>query len=175
VATKDDSFVKLFRSLEIAFQAGQFPSDGLTGIHDMGMRIGLWVSAFEVLCHPGYRVNKKVVHDFLANARLSPNLLQPRAMVSYAGDDYEVGVLGLIYEDLYAARNAFMHGNPVDGNRLHFRQDTDRPHLFGLAALVYNIALRTFTEPWFPSDEDDEREDAFFGLANIEKALASAL
>jgi hypothetical protein len=41
----------VFRSLEVAFQANRFPSDGLSSINDIGTRIGLWVSAFEVLFH----------------------------------------------------------------------------------------------------------------------------
>jgi hypothetical protein len=54
---------RLFRSLEVAFHAGLFPSDGLTTVNDAGSRVGLWVSAFEVLFHPGRRgrVDKETV------------------------------------------------------------------------------------------------------------------
>jgi hypothetical protein len=45
--------LRLFRALEVAFHAALFPADGLTSINDVGSRIALWVSAFEVLCHPG--------------------------------------------------------------------------------------------------------------------------
>ena len=65
--------------------------------------------------------------------------------------------------------------NPVKGQQLLFNQDANRPHLLWLAALAYNVALRTFTEPWFPSDGDDERHDFFLGLGDIENALAKAL
>lgn len=174
----NDAFLRLFRSLEVAFHAAQFPSDGLTSIHDAGTRIGLWVSAFEVLCHPGTnaRVNKRVVHDFLNKATLSNESLSAlKYDLRHKGQIYQVSQLGVIYEQLYEARNAFMHGNPVTGQQLFFNQDTNRPHLFALAALLYNVALRVFTEPWFPSDEDDERDDFFFGLGEIEKALSAAL
>lgn len=86
-----------------------------------------------------------------------------------------MSLLGVIYEQLYDARNAFMHGNPLAGQHLFFNQDKNRPHLFALAALLYNVALSIFTESWFPSDEDDERDDFFFGLGEIEKALSVAL
>jgi hypothetical protein len=56
---RERSLLPLFRSLEIAFQASRYPSDGFSSINDVGTRIGLWVSAFEVLFHPGIgSVNK---------------------------------------------------------------------------------------------------------------------
>ena len=42
-------------SLEVAFHAALFPADGLASINDVGTRIALWVSAFEVLWSSGWR------------------------------------------------------------------------------------------------------------------------
>ena len=58
---------RLFRSLEVAFHASLFPADGLTSISDIGTRLALWVSAFEVLCHPGGSVNKRHVQKVLSD------------------------------------------------------------------------------------------------------------
>ena len=43
----------LFRSLAVAFQAARTPSETLPSLYDVGTRAVLWVSAFEILVHPG--------------------------------------------------------------------------------------------------------------------------
>jgi hypothetical protein len=174
----DPTLLPLFRSLEIAFHAAQFPSDGLTSIHDAGVRVGLWVSAFEVLCHPQTgSVNKRVVHDFLNSIKLSEESMNAQIHeVKHKGTPYKVALLGLIYEDLYNARNSFMHGNPVTGQQLLYRQEAKRPHLLRLAPVVFNLALRASTKAKFALSETDEDDDFFFGaLGTIEKAVATAL
>ena len=178
IRPSNERLVSLFRSLEVAFHAARFPSDGLTGINDAGVRIGLWVSAFEVLCHPGSgrSVDKPTVQTFLTTAGKALSkfaLKRRRYRVTHRGRNYTVALMGLIYEDLYSARNAFMHGNPVEGRDLQFRRVPNRPSLFALAPLVYNVALRNFLNS--PIDEDDELEDAFMGLHDIEEALETAL
>jgi hypothetical protein len=96
--------------------------------------------------------------------------------VSYAKKPYTVALPGRIYEDLYAARNAFMHGNPVRSRELRFRQSPNRPSLLLLAPLLYNLVLRAALERVLPApvkliDVDEQ----FFGLGVIEKGLCAAL
>src|SRR5260221_3324315 len=43
----------LFRSLNMAFQAASIPAGIGTNMFDLGRSISLWVSAFEILSHPG--------------------------------------------------------------------------------------------------------------------------
>jgi hypothetical protein len=43
----------LFRSLNMANQAAQIPAGMDTTFYDVGRMIALWVSAFEILAHPG--------------------------------------------------------------------------------------------------------------------------
>jgi hypothetical protein len=63
---------RLFRSLEVAFHASAFPSDGLTTVNDAGTRLALWVSAFEILLRPKTGdVSRAVVQAALKNVSWS--------------------------------------------------------------------------------------------------------
>jgi hypothetical protein len=141
------AFRRLFRALEVAFHAGQYPGDGLTSINDIGTRIGLWVSAFEVLCHPHRGdVNKLSVIEVLNSAPLDANVAAARYAVNYRGQTYRVSLAADIYDDLYAARNSFMHGNPVTTRDLRYRRSGTRLQLAQLAPLVFNVALLSYLE-----------------------------
>ena len=107
-------FLRLFRALEVAFHASLFPADGLTSINDVGTRIALWVSAFEVLCHPGGGVNKRHVQKVISDAPYSEKALTSRRFtVSYGGNKFRATLPEALYDDLYRARNQFLHGMPV--------------------------------------------------------------
>ncbi len=43
----------LFRSLQLAFSACKMPTDNFSTFYDYGAKVGLWVSSFEILFHPG--------------------------------------------------------------------------------------------------------------------------
>ena len=111
----------LFRSMDVAFHAGLFPSDGLTGPSDAGLRLALWVSAFEVLFHAGW-VNKSTVQAALAGSPWDySKLTVSRYKLRVDRTKTRRGTLvEKIYEDLYNARNAFLHGNPVSARTLRF-------------------------------------------------------
>lgn len=56
----------LFRSLNMAQQAAQTPAGIDTTFYDVGRMIALWVSAFEILAHPGDgKSGLSVVYDLL--------------------------------------------------------------------------------------------------------------
>jgi hypothetical protein len=92
-----------------------------------------------------------------------------------------------IYDDLYNARNAFLHGNPVSARTLRFDRRGDRPSLVTLAPALYHGALLAFLQNKVPGGPDealpgnlsevdaarhymDRRE----GLSNVQNALAKA-
>ena len=117
---------RLFRSLEVAFHACLFPADGLTSMNDIGTRLALWVSAFEVLCHPGGSVNKRHVQKVLSDAPYSlKTLTVKRYMVSYQGNKLRATLPEALYDDLYWARNQFLHGMPVRPTMLRYRQSKE--------------------------------------------------
>jgi hypothetical protein len=171
----------IFRSLVVAFHAARFPSDGLSSINDAGTRVGLWVSALEILAHPGPggKADKQKVQALLGSVKLhDKSLKRRRHKVSYAKSSYTVALAGRIYEDLYTARNGFMHGNPVQRQHLHFRRSFKRPSLMLLAPLLYNLALRATLDRLMPQTTPQpliDVEEDFFGLGVIEKGLKAAL
>jgi hypothetical protein len=172
-------FLPIFRSLEVAFHAARFPSDGLSSINDGGTRIGLWVSALEILAHPGPggKADKEKVQALLGKAPItSKPIKRRRYRVSHAKKTYTVALPGRIYEDLYAARNAFMHGNLVEGRDLLLWKSSKRPSLMRLAPLLYNLALRATLDRLIPAPPVlIDPQDDFFGVGLIEKGLKTAL
>jgi hypothetical protein len=134
---------RLFRSLEVAFHASLFPADGLTSINDVGTRIALWVSALEILCHPGARsVNKRDVQEVLEAAPLDARELTARRYsISYKQARHRATLPAALYDDLYWARNQFLHGMPVRRTTLHYRQSRRYVQLVKIAPVLYNVAL----------------------------------
>ena len=47
----EDARRRLFRALQVAYQASATPIKNQATIHDLGVGIALWVSALEVLVH----------------------------------------------------------------------------------------------------------------------------
>jgi hypothetical protein len=139
---------RLFRSLEIAFHAGLFPGDGLTSINDQGTRLALWVSAFEALCHPGNRdVNKRDVQDMLRRAPFGRSgLTATRYTVRYRRQTFRATLPEAQYDDLYAARNRFLHGSPFTRHDLHYRRSTRYLPLIDIAPVLYSAALIGFLQ-----------------------------
>jgi hypothetical protein len=137
---------RLFRSLEVAFHASLFPADGLTSLNDVGTRLALWVSAFEVLCHPGTRsVTKRDVQRMLRTAPYEAmELTTTRYTVSYGGVRHRATLPEALYDDLYWARNQFLHGMPVGVTTLHYRHSRSYSQLIRVAPILYNAALLSF-------------------------------
>jgi hypothetical protein len=135
-------FLRLFRALEVAFHASLFPADGLTSMNDVGNRIASWVSAFEVLCHPGGSVNKRHVQNVISAAQYSEKALtSKRFTVSYGGSKFRATLPEALYDDLYWARNQFLHGMAVRGAMLHYRQSRKYTDLSDVAPVLFNAAL----------------------------------
>jgi hypothetical protein len=135
-------FLRLFRALEVAFHASLFPADGLTSMNDVGTRIAQWVNAFEVLCHPGGSVNKRHVQNVISTAPYSEKALtSKRFTVSYGGSKFRATLPEALYDDLYWARNQFLHGMPVRGAVLHYRQSSKYSDLIDVAPVLLNAAL----------------------------------
>ena len=170
-------WLRLFRSLEVGFQAGRFPSDGLSSINDIGTRIGLWVSACEVLLRSDTdNIDKWLVQQAIGAVELSnPRLTRKRFSIQHRGRSYKVALPARIYDDMYRARNLFLHGNPVEQLDLRLGRSTKRARLVDLALVVYNLALRAVLNAPMALDEDDESDDFFFGLGRLEEGLSNVI
>ena len=137
--------LRLFRALEVAFHASLFPADGLISMNDIGTRLALWVSAFEVLCHPGGSVNKRHVQKIISDAPYSSkDLTAMRYVVSHQGNRIRATLPEALYDDLYWARNQFLHGMPVRPAMLRYRQSKTYAPLANVAPVLFNAALVSY-------------------------------
>jgi hypothetical protein len=136
---------RLFRALEVAFHASLYPADGLTSINDIGTRLARWVSALEVLCHSGGSVSKRDVQKMIGDAPYhSKELMAKRYIVSHQRSRVRVTLPEALYDDLYWARNQFLHGMPVRRAMLHYRQSDMYAPLINIAAVLFNAALVSY-------------------------------
>ena len=114
-----DELSSIFRSLVVAFHAARFPSDGLSSINDAGTRVGLWVSALEILAHPGPgdKADKQKVQALLGRVKLHDKSLKRRR--------YKVSVR---QEHVHGCSTRSDLRRPVRGpERFHARQSSTRP------------------------------------------------
>ena len=178
----------LFRSLNMANQAAQLPAGSDTTFYDVGRSIALWVSAFEILAHPGTgKSNLWAVYDLFDGVEWQYRLSGFRRYKAYEAGRKGMGhrpVACWLYGEIYQARNDFLHGNPVAASRLTVK--AANRSLFQYTAPLYRMALTGFlplrwSEP-FPSTDDAEAlgkniaERIDFGSYQkaIEKALLTA-
>lgn len=140
----------LFRSLEVACQAMRVPAVGTQRptIHDLGVGIAMWVSAFEILSHPKVGdANLGTVLDLLSKADwIDAKLQSKRYKVKYRGKTHAINLVQKFYHELYRARNAFLHGNAVTQSKLFPMQKAGGPNLLNCAPLIFRAALLAFTQ-----------------------------
>jgi len=138
----------LFRSLEIACQAARMPAVGTREptIHDAGVSISLWVSAFEILKQRrDDQANLLTVMKLMKGAGWrDAKLKAQRYVVRYGGKRHQVNYACKLYADLYKARCDFLHGNPVTAGNMFPSRERKGPILLHCAPLVYRVALLEF-------------------------------
>jgi hypothetical protein len=106
----------LFRSLNMANEAGRIPALAAGVFYDAGRSLALWVSAYEILAHPGGtgQSNFGTVCALLESVKwLDPKL----AAATYAipGKQPQTKQLATwICKRVYDLRNDFLHGNDVE-------------------------------------------------------------
>jgi len=138
-------YSSLFRSFEIAFSASKMTLDNQSTVYDIGVKLGLWISAIETMFHPG---GDKEIHlheilfelnqfDFIDNKNSSY-----KSYFFSNKKKYEINLVAKIYLEMYKARNDFFHGNPIKIFRLYLFNDKRFPPLIQIAPLIYLIALK---------------------------------
>lgn len=134
----------LFRSLAVAFQAARIPSDTSPSLYDVGTRAVLWVSAFEILVHPGKsgRADLEKVLDLLSLASWEDKHLKDRKFrITLGRKKRAVRLCEKLYKQLYDARNDFAHGNPVNIRSIFPFRTPNLSSLHSIAPLLYRAAL----------------------------------
>lgn len=167
----------LFRSLNMAQQAAGLPAGRAITFHDIGRMLGLWVSAFEILVHPGGggTAGFKQVYQLLDQGQYATEELTTKSWSAYPSKKtvQDDSLLCRIYGELYRMRNDFMHGNPID---LQLITPPDgKPSLFWIAPLLYRCALAAFLQlrvPEFPETADFSGFRRIFRGTTIERAIA---
>lgn len=142
--------VALMRSLNMAYQATLLPAGTDTTFYDVGRIVALWVSAFEILAHPGAGgiANRDKVFELIEGTQWA---------IPKSGEKlYETGgnakimrtLASWLYQKLHDCRNNFLHGNPVERSNLVL--ETPQRSIFDYAAPLYRIALTSFLPITFP-------------------------
>jgi hypothetical protein len=152
----------LFRSLNMANQASLTPAGTDTTFYDVGRTVALWVSAFEILAHPGKgKTGPKAVYDMLDRAPWNHRRCRHNRYKAYMPGSKPANRRSLgcwLYGELYQARNHFLHGNPVRREDLIIKRA--KRSLFQYAAPLYRMALSGFLQLRFaepmPSATDSE-------------------
>ena len=143
----------LFRSLAVAFRAARIAKGSDNQMFDLGIQLSLWVSAHECLVHPGGHggASLNAVWVLLAKRRWWCRKLRIKSRMRHnrgePGKTRPLNYVQKLYFRLYRARNAFLHGNPVERDLL-FIGKTDSDSVFiQVAPLVYQSALEARLVP----------------------------
>lgn len=168
-----DLWIRVSRALHAAFLACQAPFLHLGGQLDLGMTTSLWVTAFEVLVHPGG--SDDVRFDHVKQALLSipwpEKALRRQSRVAVDTRKKEKRTRPLaephttppvqLYGRLYAARNAYLHGDPeyakVQRHLFHGRRGSlqvQAPILFRFLLLRELAHVGLYSFPRVPSWRD---------------------
>jgi hypothetical protein len=138
--------VALFRSLNMAYQASQLPAGADTTLYDVGRLVALWVSAFEILAHPGMgKSGLFAVYDLLDKVGWQSRETRARRYNANEAGRRRTGrraIARWLYGEIHRARNDFLHGNPVSERRLLIRRSGRQ--LFQYGAPLYRLALTGF-------------------------------
>jgi hypothetical protein len=143
----DRENVALFRGLNMALSAAMLPGNVEVTIYDIGRAIALWVSAFEILAHPGTtNVGYRQVYHLLE--KTTWNLTECKEVIyePYGNKPGQPkrGLPVWLYGELNRARNDFLHGNPIDGSRLIVAPAKQALHLY--APPLFRMALTAFLD-----------------------------
>lgn len=167
VATDEPSWsdTALFRSLNMAFRAAELPAGTEITLYDVGRSLALWVSAFEILAHPGQggSANLAAVYKLLEKAPWHLAASKAENFAAYKGRNRQRVKMSngcWIYGELYHARNDFIHGNPIRDDRLIIKGSEQ--NLFSFAAPLYRMALAAFLQVyWSKAVPELENADEF--------------
>lgn len=136
--------VALFRSLNMAYHASLIPTVTSATHYDVGRMISLWVSAFEILVHPGgnQQANRDKVFELLDGVPWKRNDASARQHETGGKTKTKRTLASFLYQQLNDRRNDYLHGNPVEVEQLLVQPR--RRLLLDYAAPLYRAALTGF-------------------------------
>ena len=157
--------IALFRSLNMAYHASLLPAATDTTFYDVGRLVSLWVSAFEILVHPGGngQANRDKVFELIETTRWELQASTDRAHDTGGKKTVKRSLASWLYQKLYDCRNDFLHGNPVERGDLVL--PISNRTVFEYAAPLYRLALTAFLplthDKPMPSSSDTQAFGAY--------------
>ena len=115
------------------------------------MNVTLWISALEILAHPGRKKQSNVVTvlDLLAMARFSDQFVKRKRRIKHYKTPNRTGnAAEFLYLCLYNSRNEFLHGNPVTVHDVLYKRQSHASTLTSVAPVLYCAALLCHFD-WF--------------------------
>ncbi|AHG47972.1 hypothetical protein RLEG12_25870 [Rhizobium leguminosarum bv. trifolii CB782] len=161
--TDDWTSRAILRSLKMATSALRLSSaTGATeSFYDYGRILSLWVSAFEILIHPGAagKANRQKVLDLIKTIPWqSRMLLEEVHTADFGGGKVaNIRLASALYVEMTNLRNDFLHGNPVSSEDFRLANGT---MILSYPAAIFRMALATV----LPDPEEVTREAALSGL-----------
>lgn len=136
--------IALFRSLNMAYHASLLPAATDATFYDIGRLVSLWVSAFEILVHPGGngQANRDKVFELIEKTPWELRTAADQSHDTGGKNKVKRTLASWLYQALYDCRNNFLHGNPV-GQADLFLPISGRSILW-YAAPLYRLALTAF-------------------------------
>jgi hypothetical protein len=153
----------LFRSLNMANEAGRVPALTAATLYDTGRSLALWVSAYEILTHPGGtdQSNFGTVAATIETVKWNNTKLSAAIHLIPGKNPQQRQLATWICRKVYDLRNDFLHGNDVQGPALLLN---GKP-IIDFAACLYRLALTGFLDLHFrmplPPGDDAEALGAF--------------
>ncbi len=130
----------LLRSLNMANEAARMPANTVATFYEFGRSLAIWVSAFEILTHPGGEGDAGLQTVFTALDKVAWINKQLGDAKYPTGQKATQRTLAChVYERVYSLRNDFLHGNEVSADKLSVGQD--RRQMIDYAACLYGLAL----------------------------------
>lgn len=153
----------LFRSLNMAFAAAMQPGNVEVTIYDIGRAIALWVSALEILAHSGTFTGLPHVIRLLEKNdwRLSECSTAQYKVYPYKDTQPLRSLPYWICGELFNLRNVFVHGKPLEDERLIVAPGKRPLNLY--ASLIFRMALAGFLglhPPPVVREKDETEYDA---------------
>jgi hypothetical protein len=153
----------LFRSMNMGNEAARIPAPTAAVVYDVGRSLALWMSAYEILTHPGGNAEASfaTVSAMLESVNwLNAKLSAPVHVIP--GRNLQKKQLATwICKKVYDLRNDFLHGNDVEPSALNMNGKL----IVDFAACLYRLALTGFLDLHFdepePSPEDPEALEPF--------------
>jgi hypothetical protein len=140
----------------MANAAGSVPANTAMTFYDVGRSLALWVSAYEILAHPGGngRSDFSTVTAELEKVRWRNSKLSEKVYTIDGKSSQRAQLAAWVCKKVYDLRNDFLHGNDVDATALLLNGQA----MIDYAACLYRLELTGFLDLHFNLDAPDPQD-----------------